>query len=190
MMNSIQRLCKSVNIDGVEYQINTDFKVWIEIEHLFFSTEYGDAEKLAHILALAYPSLPHNPIEAVKGVLWFYSGGKDSGEHDEREDIVKMPFYDLKEDFSYVWGAFLSEFGIDLTEVSLHWWKFRALLCCLSEDCKFSKIVAYRSLDTSSIKDTKQRQFYEKMKRSFRLKCAFSEELKEKQLTNSLEGLF
>lgn len=187
MRQGIQKLCSSVQIDGRVYEINTDFKVWIEIEHLFFDRSKRDGQRLAEILALAYPVLPENPMEAVYGIMWFYSAGERNKGEGERD---MLPSYDLTEDFDYVWGAFLGEFGIDLTEISMHWWKFRALLGCLSEECRFSKIVGYRTMDTSRIKDKELRRFYEKMKKRFRLKAAFDEKVREQQLEDSLEGLF
>ncbi len=190
MAGTIQRICDSVEIDGCMYKINTDFRVWIEIEHLFLKKSKSFGEKLAKILALAYPVLPPDPMGAVMGVLWFYSAGEETKKEMQIEKTKGEPLYDLKEDFDYVWGAFLSEFGIDLSETSLHWWKFRALLCCLSDECRFSKIVGYRSMDTSDLKDVKQRRFYEKMKRTFRLRTDFEDEFNEKKLTDSLEMFF
>jgi hypothetical protein len=101
-----------------------------------------------------------------------------------------MPLYDLTEDFDYIWGAFIAEFGIDLAETTMHWWKFRALLACLSEECRFSKIVGYRIMDTSKIKDKELRRFYEKMKKRFKLKAASDKNVQEKQLAESLEQFF
>ncbi len=187
MLEKISNPCDSVIIDGVKYGINTDFKIWIEIEHLFFDRSMGDAERLARVLALAYPVLPKNPVGAVKGVMFFYSAGKEC---ETKNDETKLPFYDLKEDFGYVWGAFLNEFDIDLTTVNMHWWRFRALLCCLGDECRFSKIVGYRSIDTSGIKDAKQRRYYERMKKNFRLRFSFDEKVREKQLADSFENLF
>lgn len=189
MADSIQRICDRVEIDGCKYKINTDFRVWIEIEHLFLKRHKNLGEKFGRILALAYPELPPDPMGAVRGVLWFYSAGEESKKEGQAEKTKSAPVYDLKEDFDYVWGAFLGEFGIDLSEAKLHWWKFRALLCCLSDECRFSKIVGYRSMDTSEIKDIKQRRFYEKMKRTFRLKTDFEDEINEEKIADSL-GMF
>lgn len=187
MKDSLINLCSWVRIGEENYKINTDFKTWIEIEHLFFDKTRGSAERLAEILALAYPTLPPNPFEAVEGVIWFYSGGR---EHSSSSSHKNVETYDLKEDFDYIWGAFLSQFQIDLTECSLHWWKFRALLLCLSDDCRFSKIVGYRSVDLSKIKDKDQKKFYQRMKKKFRLSGYSQEESMEEQLVDGLNGFF
>lgn len=180
-------LCKSVTVDGEEYAINTDFSVWMEIEHIILTADKKSGETLAKILALAYRRLPPNPLKAVEGLLWFYSAGekpRGGGNGSEK------PLYDLVLDFDYIWGAFLAEFGIDLSETRLHWWKFRALLACLGEDCRFSRIVGYRSMDTARIKNGDERRFYEKMKKRFELPDMRSEDEKQQAMVRNMELLF
>ncbi len=188
-MNRILKPCEWVVIDGMEYALNTDFSVWIEIEQLIFCRKHLPEEALAKVLTLAYPVLPENPGEAIGKLLWFYSGGKPSADGKKKSGFQAPPF-DLKEDFGYVWAGFLSEFGIDLSRSSLHWWKFLALLSALSEDCRFSRIVSYRSTDTSQIKDGNLRRFYEKMKDKYRLPDLRSEAERELDTVLKLETLF
>ncbi len=166
MAASLMKICDSVKIDGRDYRINTDFRVWIEIEGLLFEKDTDDEERLAKILVIAYPVLPPDPIKAIEKIAWFYSGGETCVKEIQN---TKPPVYDLREDFDYVWGAFKGEFGIDLTSEKMHWWKFRVLLGCLSDDCFFSKVVGYRSIDLSLIKDKEQRRFFERMKKRFKL---------------------
>ena len=187
MSQSLKNISDFVEVKGEKYKINTDFKVWIEIEHLLFDKSKSYERRLAEILILAYPILPPDPLEAINGVLWFYTGGEVKTEGGE--DNI-LPSYDLSEDFDYVWGAFLGEFGIDITEKYLHWWKFRTLLLCLGDESRFSKIVGYRTMDISSIKDKNMKRFYEKMKRKFSLKIWDDPLLKEKQTALRMESLF
>lgn len=107
-----------------------------------------------------------------------------------RERVRRTAVYDFDEDFEYLWGAFLSEYGIDLAECSMHWWKFRALMMSLSEDCRFSKILAYRSMDTSKIENREVRRFYEKMKRRLSLPDRRTAEERERDTAECLEVFF
>lgn len=107
-----------------------------------------------------------------------------------RERVRRTAVYDFDEDFEYLWGAFLSEYGIDLVECSMHWWKFRALMMSLSEDCRFSKILAYRSMDTSKIENREVRRFYEKMKRRLSLPDRRTAEERERDTAECLEVFF
>ncbi len=185
MESRLMKISDSVTVGGRKYRINTDFRLWIEIEGLLFDDKSDPMLRLAKIFALAYPDLPQNPYDAVCGIMDFYAGG-ESGSRDAGGQKAE-PCYDHAEDFDYIWGGFMSQYGIDLTETNMHWWKFKALLACLGEDCKFSKIVAFRTMDTSVIQDKAQKRFYEKMKKQFRLKRSG---LDEDAVANSLAELF
>ncbi len=174
-----------IDVDGEKYAINTDFSVWVEVEHIFFSRKYGDGEALARVLALVFPVLPHNPEEAIRGLLWFYSAGEDC----KTEDIRTTSVYDPVLDFKYLWGAFLAEFGIDLCDCKMHWWKFRALLACLGENCRFSQIVGYRLVDLSQITTPERRTFYRKMKKKFSLPDNRTENERDEEVAEAFMDL-
>ena len=126
---------------------------------------------MAKILTLAYKTLPENPIDAMGALLWFYSCGayKSSGGSAIADKKQRQSAYSLSEDFMYIWAAFMSEFGIDLTVKHLHWWHFQALIGCLGDDCRFSRIIGYRSMDLSQVKDSEMRSFYSRMQKEYRL---------------------
>lgn len=176
----------TVEVDGIEYAINTDFSVWIEVEHIFFSRKYGEGEALARVLALVFPVLPHNPEGALRSLLWFYS----AGETDTKGGSRTVQAYDPVLDFGYLWGAFLAEFGIDLCDCKMHWWKFKALLTCLGENCRFSQIVGYRTVDLSQLETAEKRKFYGRMKRKFRLPDNRTESERDEEIAEAFEDLF
>lgn len=119
-----------------------------------------------------------------------HSSAHEDADKPCRERVRRTAVYDFDEDFEYLWGAFLSEYGIDLVECSMHWWKFRALMMSLSEDCRFSKILAYRSMDTSKIESREVRRFYEKMKRRLSLPDRRTAEERERDTAECLEVFF
>ena len=188
-MNRILKPCRKLEIDGVEYAVNTGFDVWIEIGGILLEKEGVSVKNIARMLALAYPVLPENPIKAVEGILWFYSGGVEKQANEETVGF-QAPLIDVKRDFKYIWAAFLSEFGLDLSENPLHWWKFLALLTALGENSCFSRIVSYRSIDTSHIKNRDTRMFYEKMKKKYRLPDLRSDDEREMDTILKLGMLF
>ncbi len=189
MKNKLLRYPKTVEIEGAEYSINTDFSVWIEIEQIFLSRDMSCEVRFAKILALAFPKLPSNPNAALDKILWFYSCGKDDSMKVEN-DVPSAPAYDLKKDFEYVYAGFLKEFGINLLIEDLHWWQFKMLLSCLGDDCKFSKIVGYRCTDTSKIKNREMRSFLEKMKKKYRLPDIRTDEERELETALKMDSLF
>ncbi len=188
MKNNLISYPQSVKIDGKNYTLNTDFSVWIEIEQQLLKGEKGDGEGLARVLVLAFPALPENFGDAVKSLMWFYSGGCD-GQNVESGEI-EAPVYDLKEDFEYIRAGFLSEFGIDLLKYDMHWWQFRKLLSCLGENCRFSQIVTFRRTDTSKVKNRELRSFYQRMKKRYRLPDIRTAQEKETDMAQKIENLF
>ncbi|MDE6357313.1 MAG: bacteriophage Gp15 family protein, partial [Eubacteriales bacterium] len=77
--------------------------------------------------------------------------------------------FDFKKDINYVYSAFLQDYRIDLYDVEeLHWHKFKSLLHSLSDNVELTKIIGYRSADTSKM-DKEQKKFYNKMKKIYSL---------------------
>jgi len=178
-----------VQINGEEFLINTDFAVWIEIEQLLMNQKKDNCERMVGILSLAFPCLPPDPVGAMEQVMCFYAGGRMPDSRADASEMRNVAF-DLKKDFEYIYAAFLSEYGIDLQKTQMHWWQFRKLLFCLGDDCKFSKIVSFRCMDTSKIKNREVKSFYEKMKRKYRLPDMRTAEEKETEVALKLETLF
>lgn len=69
----LDKLPNTVSIDGVDYLINTDFRIGIQFEMLLEKQEISDKEKIKQALLLYYPVLPENLVEAINQLLWFYS---------------------------------------------------------------------------------------------------------------------
>ena len=188
MKNKLLTYAEKVEIGGKEYAINTDFSVWIEIEQQLIYSGGDYAQRLAKVLSLAYPVLPENPQGAIEKLLWFYSLGKEV--ENKESELISCPAFDLAEDFEYIRVGILSEFGIDLSKEDMHWWQFRKMLSCLSEDSKFSKIVAYRTTDTAKIKDPETKRFFQKMKKKYKLKDMRTPTQRESEIAFKLETLF
>ena len=81
----------------------------------------------------------------------------------------------------------MHDYHIDLQDIEgLHWWKFKALFNSLSSDCKFIKILEYRSIDLSEIQDKQQKNFYRKMKKLYALPQSLEEKEKQALITEML----
>lgn len=176
-----------VTVRGKKYQIRTDFKVWLEFSEIL-TKNISWAEKVIKMLNLTFPELPSNLAEALSTVMDFYSHSADSEKKDENS--LKKACFDFEYDADLIYSAFYQQYNIDLTEASMHWWKFKALLSSLSEDTHFIKVVQYRSIDISKIKDKEQKKFYNSMKKRYKLPDKRSEEEKELCLNNAIETLF
>uniref|UniRef100_UPI00257081ED bacteriophage Gp15 family protein n=1 Tax=Sporofaciens musculi TaxID=2681861 RepID=UPI00257081ED len=152
------KLPETVTIDGAEYPIRSDFRVGMQLDRIWGSG-MDERDKVIQLLGMYYPRIPANVPEAVSRMLWFYR----CGEPEEREEdgnggrtryqrrTSKEPAYSFAQDAPYIYAAFKEQYGIDLTDARMHWWKFMALFESLNEDTKMSRIMYYRKVSTAGL---------------------------------------
>lgn len=171
-----------VCIDGIEYEINSDFRTSILFELMMQDTELTDKDKIINALELYYPIIPDNSEKAIKAIMWFYRCGKDIVESNGKskgKSVTQIYSYEYDDD--YIYSAFLDQYGVDLQDIEyLHWWKFKAMFKALKEDNRIVKIMGYRSVDLSKIKDKEQRNHYKTMKDFYKIPTIMSRNEKEK----------
>ena len=169
------------------YKINTDFKVWIEIENTFWDDKMSQNEKIAKVLFLAYKTLPPTIEDALYALMSFYLMGNDKSENKKGLKTLKR-LYSFKEDAPYIYSAFLKEYSIDLTKTDLHWWQFISLFKSLGDENKICRIIRWRAMDIENIKNKEEKKFARKMKHLYRLECEKNNT--EKDMICALESLF
>ena len=169
------KLPETVTIDGAEYPIRSDFRVGMLFDRIWGSG-MDERDKVIQLLGMYYPRIPANVPEAVSRMLWFYR----CGEPEEREEdgnggrtryqrrTSKEPAYSFAQDAPYIYAAFKEQYGIDLTDARMHWWKFMALFESLNEDTKMSRIMYYRKVSTAGLPREK-RAFLNEMKKLYRI---------------------
>jgi len=158
----------SLLIGGTEYKIHTDYRVWIKYQLLLFDFE-GEAEDLfKKILELVFVDKkpPRKDYEeATEKITWFYRCGKTlpkgMGKHRE--------IFSYEHDDGYIAAAFRQQYQIDLDAVNLHWWKFYAYFLSMQDNTEIVKIMGYRSVEINSKMPATQRNFYERMKKQYKL---------------------
>lgn len=168
-------LPKSVLIDGTEYPIRWDYRIWMEFDSIRKGSG-SDEDKIIKLLQRCYPKIPDNINEAIDKMLWFYQCGVMQEKEEKKQRYQRRtsadPAFSFSQDTPYIYAAFREQYGIDLTEVQeLHWWKFMALFESLNEETKMSKIMYYRKVSTSGMPKDK-RAFINDMKRIYRIKEA------------------
>ena len=178
----IDLLPKEVTIDNKEYKINSDFRTSILFELLMQDSSIGEEEKILMALQLYYPQIPMNINGAIEKMLWFYRCGKDiskSKGNGKGKSVTQI--YSFEHDDDYIYAAFMDQYGIDLQDIDyLHWWKFKAMFKSLKEDNEIVKIMGYRSMDLSKIKDKEQKTYYKRMKELYKLPIQISKHEEEK----------
>ncbi|MCB2308822.1 bacteriophage Gp15 family protein [Clostridium estertheticum] len=183
----IDLLPEKIDIEGVEYAINSDFRTSMLFELMMADNELDDKQKIEKALLLYYPKIPLNINLAVEQILWFYRCGKDMVISGGIGKDKSMQIYDFNFDDDYIYSAFLDQYGVDLQDIkNLHWWKFKAMFKSLKEDNEIVKIMGYRSMDLSKIKDKEQKAHYKKMKDLYKINDISSKDEIEK--LNSIES--
>ncbi|MBQ2973325.1 MAG: bacteriophage Gp15 family protein [Clostridia bacterium] len=164
-------LPESVTIDGEEYFINADFRVGIMFEKILADETKSSQEKVTEWLAMYYlDGIPQDTKKAADAIINFYSCGVKKPHTAKRKmngnvEIKPRLIYSYEYDASYIFGAFLSQYGIDLNDIEfLHWWKFQALFKSLHSSNKIVEIMGYRSADLSKITNKKERERIAKLK--------------------------
>lgn len=182
-------------VEGLE--LNTDFRTSILFELLMQDKDISNEDKVALSINLYFNRQPTSYEEMkkmTKAIIWFYSCGnkkKELKENNQKEQIVKKErkrkqFYSFEQDDFLIYSAFMEQYGIDLNETKLHWWKFKAMFDGLNDDILFSKVMGYRSIDLSKIQDKKQREHYANLQKHWALIDNRSVEEKESDFANAL----
>ncbi|WP_195337068.1 bacteriophage Gp15 family protein [Paraclostridium bifermentans] len=188
----VDLLPTSVNIDAKKYEINSDFRTSILFELLIQDSSIDYKNKIYMALKLYYPVIPKNINEAIENILWLYKCGKDTATSKGTvQGTVKgkgvSQIYSFEHDDDYIYAAFIHQYNIDLQDIEyLHWWKFKAMFKSLKEDNMIVKIMKYRSMDLSKIKEKEQKSYYKKMKELYKIPIHQDEQEKLDEITNAL----
>lgn len=179
-----------VEIDGGTFYINTDFRVWVKIE-LLFSDDVPEGYRLPLALGLAFDVIPENKEEAAEALLAFYSGGKNTEKKPsgkKKKSRRNRRIYSFEYDSEYIYAAFLQAYGIDLADVQMHWFKFKALFAALPDECLMSKIMGWRALEITKDMPEASRKRYAELKETYRLPLSQTEEEKIRAAKEFLMG--
>lgn len=186
----IDLLPNSVEINNEKYEINSDFRTSILFELLTQDNSIEKEDKIFMALQLYYPVIPRNINEAIEKMLWFYKCGRDvvsSKGKGTGTGKGATRIYNFEYDDDYIYSAFLDQYGIDLQDIEyLHWWKFKAMFKSLKEDNEIVKIMRYRSMDLSKIKDKEQKAYYKKMKDIYKIPISKDEKEKLDEIEKAL----
>ncbi len=181
-------LPETVVCNGKEFPIATDFGVWVQVEMILMEEPGSFLKKIPRILALCYSKLPDTLEDAIRGMASFYTG-QETEVPAKKNGGSFRPVYSFRQDADMIYAGFYQQYGIDLLKERLHWFQFKALLKALGEETLFGRVVRYRAINLSDIKNKEQREFYRKMKQLYGLKACHPA-MAEEDVSTALESLF
>ena len=175
-----EELPESLEINGREYPVITDFREWIRFSDMLKS-DIPPEFKLEFLSEMFLEEVPdlytEDGIEEVMDAITSFlslsgtefpdisSDEANSEEVEYEEQRAKKAIY-YEQDAPYIISAFRREYQIDLLSVPyMHWWEFRMLLDGLSEESQIKKRIYWRTCDVSKM-DKKERREILKIRRS------------------------
>lgn len=181
----------SVTVNGVEYSIHADFRTVLRCFEIQGQKQELSESELLDMLKLFY-NVNHliATEEHVNKMFWFFSCGREKEKKKFPRKIAgindKQPF-DFEEDADLIYAGFMQQYGIDLQESNMHWWKFMILLENLGSGTRLQKVMEYRTVDTNN-KDMskKEKDFYKAMQRYYGLDRVPEKSEKIKRLEEAL----
>ena len=183
----IEALPTSLVIGGEDCPIRCDFRTWLKFARETAATDIS-ADKVLDIISLIFYDIPPNFAQMWQAVVNFYN--PQEYQSTARAEQAAKRIYDFEYDAKLIYAAFLQQYRIDLTTAGLHWWQFKALFDSLGEDTQFVKVMQYRSVNLSEVKDKKQKEFYRKMQRLYMLPDNRTEEQKQADIDREIAAAF
>ena len=130
------RLPQAIEVGGSFYKIHTDFKYFLRLGELF-------QQKNAALSDYDFIYINNKPANRLEGVLALSKFMYPPQELPRIREKNTERVIDYEIDAPYIYAAFYEQYGIDLINASLHWYKFLALLHGL-HDTELNRIIAAR----------------------------------------------
>ena len=172
----LDSLPEAITVDGREYFADTDFRTFIILEEIILDASLEARDRIESIIDLVLPEDKPDDIEAaIDEILFLYRCGEnDRGSAKRRKngevELKPKMIYSYDFDAPYIFGAFMTQYKIDLNDVIyMHWWKFQAMFRSLGDDNKIVEIMSYRAADLGKIKDKNERSRIAHMKQIYAL---------------------
>lgn len=152
---------ESLYINGTEYPINTDYRVWLEVSCILEDLDSTDENEniiktFEHIVELVFGTtqIPENMNDVLNAVIEFQGGyptepsdteGLDESTNTDNERVISF-----KHDINYIIVAIRNQSGIDLSykrKEPFHWWEFLLEFNSLEDRHFISRLISIRSYD-------------------------------------------
>jgi hypothetical protein len=140
----IDELPKKVEIDGEEIEINTDYRNVLLYFRVLKDEEIEDRDKLEIATRLFFKRTPRNIEEAMRYINEEYivCSSRKKIKVCEKEKLV----FDFEQDGGLIYASFWQEYKINLIDVKMHWYVFKALFDGLGEETVLRRVIEFRKM--------------------------------------------
>lgn len=189
----IEQFPKTVLIGNREVAINSDFRTVLKCYKVAEQHTRGkkiSSDGLTKMLLIFYKNLECITGEHIDQMFWFFACGREKQKKNfprKAAGINKNTPFDFEKDADLIYAGFYQQYRIDLQKSHMHWWKFMILLENLGDDTRLSRLIEYRTIDTTSKNLSKEaRNFYKAMQRYYSLENQVEISDKQKALEDAL----
>ena len=193
---------EAITVNGIIFELNTDFRIWLKIGRLFRKIENAKGETandlFLEICDLAVYKYPEQGYvlgdELIFGLMDFYKGFPDAeNEHARKKKESanaqkKPPSFDFEFDSKYIYCSFVSFYGIRLQEVEyMHWWEFLTLFegLMMSDQTSVNFVVGARQQEIKGKMPKEEKERIKRLKEQF----ALPEDEKTQQAHTNLSNI-
>lgn len=173
----------SLEVDGKQYEIRSDFRTALLIFEAYNDCDLLDEEKASICIECLYEDIPENTEEALNKATWFLDGGDMPKSKQQPKKIM-----DWEQDQSIIFPAVNKVAGYETrTADYLHWWSFLGLFNEIDEGL-YSQVINIRSKKAKGKKLEKwETEFYNDHKELIDIKEKLTpEEQEELDFINEL----
>lgn len=161
----VDRLPETIEIDGVSYRIDANFRTCLRIIMAFEDSELTQLEKSLVFYDNLFIDKPEDVKSALEYGVEFLNCGKDE---DDPGGNVGFRVFSWAKDANLIYAAFQQTHGIDLTSVEfMHWWRFVALFMDMGSDTAFCNLVGLRQKVMTGKASKEERQAAREMGQMF-----------------------
>lgn len=159
-MNLItDKLPSAIIVDGISYEIQTDFRKWISFCEIAEDRKRSDIEKISAAYEMFRNDKPQDITAAYSAVCGFAtcSDMPKCGKGTGSQNSTGAPCLSWTYDAPFIIGAFRQVYGIDIMQCRMHWYTFISLFMALPDDTPIKQRMSMRRINTAEIKDNEKR---------------------------------
>lgn len=172
-----------VEVDGQIINLDTSFRTALRCLEVIDDDSISDSERAYAVIFLLTNDIPRVDLNKLMKVLQKYlQCGVENQTPSGKKDM------DFEQDEQFIISSFIFDYGIDLQQTDMHWWKFIDLLNGLSSECILSRVRDIRTMDLSMYKDAKTRDKILKARAQVALKVKHKQTDEEKKLIEDFES--
>jgi hypothetical protein len=152
----VDELPKKVEIEGEEIEINTDYRNVLLYFRALRDEDLEGREKLEIAARLFFKRTPRNVEEAMRYINEEYIVCSETHASMTRrkkiEALGQRPFekekvvFDFEQDGRLIYVSFWQEYKINLIDVKMHWYAFKALFDGLGEETVLRRVIEFRRM--------------------------------------------